>query len=93
MLTIEEIKKLGMLARIELSEEDLNRLQGDLSAVLEYVKDLQSIDVTGVTELSQVTGLENVYRVDHPIVAENHADIFANAPAMKDDFYKVKTIL
>ena len=93
MLTREEVIKLAQLARIELSEKEVEKFQRDLSAVLEYVDELKRVDVEGLEEISQVTGLVNVQREDEVVPAENHDAIFSQAPEMKDGFYKVKAIL
>jgi len=93
MLSKEEVQKLGELARIELTEKDVEKLQKDLSAILNYVEDLKTVDVDGLEEISQVTGLVNVQREDRIVTADNHEDIFSQAPEMKDGFYKVKAIL
>jgi len=93
MLSKEEVIKLAKLARIELTEEEVERFQKQLSTVLDYVDELKKVDVSGVDEVFEVTGLINVQRDDKAVVAENHQEIFSQAPEMKDGFYKVKAIL
>lgn len=93
MLTREEVIKLAQLARIELSETEVSKFQKDLSTVLEYVDELKKVDVTGLEEVSQVTGLVNVQREDVVIDHGNREEIFSQAPEMKDGYFKVKAIL
>jgi aspartyl-tRNA(Asn)/glutamyl-tRNA(Gln) amidotransferase subunit C len=93
MLTKEEVIKIATLARIELSEAEVEKFQKDLSAVLDYVAELNQINVDGVEEVSQVTGLVNVQRLDQSVQAENRDAILAQAPETKDGFVKVKAIL
>jgi aspartyl-tRNA(Asn)/glutamyl-tRNA(Gln) amidotransferase subunit C len=93
MLSKEEVIKLAQLARIALTDQEVEKYQKDLSTVLDYVDELKKVDVTGLEEVSQVTGLINVQREDRPTVAENQDAIFSQAPEMKDGFYKVKAIL
>ncbi len=93
MLTLEEVKKVALLARIELSDEEVVKFQKDLSAVLDYVEELKQVDTEGLEIVSQVTGLQNVQRDDEAVTAENREDILANAPEIKDGYYKVKAIL
>jgi aspartyl-tRNA(Asn)/glutamyl-tRNA(Gln) amidotransferase subunit C len=93
MLTAEEVKKLAVLARIALSEAEVEKFRKGLSTVLDYVEELKTVNVEGLEEVSQVTGLVNVQREDKVAVADNHQDIFSQAPEMKDGFYKVKAIL
>ena len=93
MLSKEEVIKIAKLARIALTEEGVEKFQKQLSTVLEYVEELKTVDVTGLEEVSQVTGLINVQRDDKPVLAENQQEIFSQAPEMKDGYFKVKSIL
>lgn len=60
----EEVRHVAKLARLGLSDKEVTRLSGQLSAVFEYMEILEEVDVSGVKETSQVTGLENVKEVD-----------------------------
>lgn len=93
MLTAEEVIKIAELARIELQPEEVEQFQKELSAVLDYVADLQKVDTESLDIVSSVTGLENIQREDKPVLAENREQIMANAPEIKDGLYKVKAIL
>jgi aspartyl-tRNA(Asn)/glutamyl-tRNA(Gln) amidotransferase subunit C len=93
MLTKEEVIKIAKLARIELTEEEVEKFQKQLSTVLDYVEELKNVNVDGLEEVSQVTGLVNVQRDDKPVTANNHKEIFSQAPEMKDGYFKVKAIL
>lgn len=93
MLTSEEVIKIAKLARIALTDEEVEKFQKDLSAVLDFVDELKKVDTSGVDEVFEVTGLVNVQRDDRVIVAENHEAILSQAPEIKDGFYKVKAIL
>ncbi len=93
MLSKEEIKRIAVLARIELSEQEVEGLQKDLSAVLDYVEDLKQVDTEGLQEIAQVTGLVNVQRMDAPEETQIREEIFSQAPEMKDGYFKVKAIL
>jgi aspartyl-tRNA(Asn)/glutamyl-tRNA(Gln) amidotransferase subunit C len=93
MLTAEEVKKVALLARIELSDEEVEKFRKDLSMVLDYVEELKQVDTEGLEIVSQVTGLQNVQREDVAVVADNLDEILANAPETKDRYYKVKAIL
>lgn len=93
MLTKEEVVKIAQLARIELSETEVEKFQKELSTVLDYVEELKKVDTSTAGEVFEVTGLVNVQREDRAVEAENHEALFANAPEMKDGYYKVKAIL
>jgi aspartyl-tRNA(Asn)/glutamyl-tRNA(Gln) amidotransferase subunit C len=93
MLSKQEIIKISELARIQLTETEVEKFQKELSQVLEYVEELKQVDTEGLEIVSSVTGLENVERPDHPVETENRDAILKNAPETKDGYYKVKAIL
>lgn len=93
MLTIEEIKKIAFLSRIELTEDELEKFQKDLSSVLDYVEELKKVDTDGLEIVSSVTGLQNVEREDRAVEIEYQDDLLVNAPETKDGYYKVHSIL
>ena len=65
-ITIEEVRKIAQLARIELSSAEEKRYAETISVVLNYMKILNEVDTTGVMPTAQVTGLLNVAREDIP---------------------------
>lgn len=93
MLTPEEIVKISHLARIQLSEAEVEKFTLQLCTILDYVDELKKVDTEGLEEVSQVTGLVNVQRDDKVVESDHKEDIFKNAPEMKDGYYKVKAIL
>lgn len=93
MLSKEEVIKISHLARIELSDAEVEKFQKDISAVLDYVEELKQVDTDGLDIVSSVTGLENVSRPDVAVAGENKDEIMHNAPETKDGYYKVKAIL
>lgn len=91
-ITLEEIKHLAKLCRIELEAKELEKFRGDLNKILGYVEILKTVDTEGVEPLATVTGLENVMRED---VAENsvlQGKILENAPERKGRFLRVKKV-
>lgn len=63
-LTKEQVEKIAQLARLKLSEEEMERYADQLTTILDYVDILKELDTTGVPETSQVTGLTSVTRED-----------------------------
>lgn len=90
-LTREEVEHLGKLARLALTEEEKERYATELSAILEYVEQLQEVDTTDVEPTSQVTGLEDVYREDavQECDEETRKKIIAQFPERDGDLLKV----
>ena len=93
-LSREEVLKLASLSRLKLSEEEINRLQGELSSILNYVKELDKADTTGLEPTYQVTGLTNVTRPDETATYQAAPEaILKIAPERQDGHYKVKKVL
>src|SRR4051812_44132427 len=63
-LTREDVLKLARLARLQLSDEEVEEYSSELSQILEYVEQLGTVDVTGLQPTNQITGLTNVMRPD-----------------------------
>ena len=98
MLSDTELDHIAKLARIELKPEERERLQKDLSAILDYVAKLDQADTSGVEPLYQTTGLVNSTRTDEPRGEFAMDDRLRNllidqAPQTKDRFVKVHPIL
>lgn len=88
------VEHLASLARIELTEQELQTLEKDLSSILTYVDELKQVNTDGLPEVAQVTGLKNILRED--VSKENQsiarADILKAAPATENDMVKVKSV-
>lgn len=93
MLTIDEVKKVAQLSRIELSDSEIEKFRKDLSQVLDYVDELKQVNTEGLEIVASVTGLENVMRTDEAVVVDYQEEIMSNAPEIKDGYYKVRSIL
>lgn len=93
-LSKEDILKLARLARLRLTEEEVALYQKELSAILSYVEQLNTVDVTGLEPTYQVTGLTNVTRPD--VVTDYHMsqnDLLRNVPQKEDAYIKVRRML
>ena len=88
----EEVKHIAKLSRIELSEGELTKFQGELNRILGYIEVLKTIDTEGVEPLAQVTGLENAYREDVTMDSDLQDKIIKNAPESEGRFIKVKKV-
>jgi len=85
MLSTEEVKKVAQLARLNLSEEELELYRGQLSSILDYVGQLKEVNTDGVEPTSQVTGLANVTREDivEKASVDEHERIISQFPAKR----------
>jgi aspartyl-tRNA(Asn)/glutamyl-tRNA(Gln) amidotransferase subunit C len=91
-LTIEEVRKVAHLARLRLSDEELKRMQQQLSSILDYMQMLQEADVEGVPPTAQVTDVVNVMRPDEVRPSLPVEEALANAPARENGYFKVKPV-
>jgi len=88
------VRKLAALSRLQLTDEEVERYQKDLSEILSYVEVLQSVDVAGLEPTSQVTGLMNVTRPDEVLdYKTTPQQLLKNAPAVEAHQFKVKRII
>ena len=95
MIKVEEVKNLSKLARINLSDKEIARLQKDISSILDYFNKIEEVDLVGVEPISHSVGLENILRedLDEKIDIEINKNLLKLAPNLKDRFIKVKSIL
>lgn len=94
MLSVDEVKNIAKLARIGLSDEDVPKYQKDLSAILDFFKELETVPTDGVLPMGNITGKSDAMREDVvSSVSDAERDVFlANMPAVKDGFVKVKSV-
>lgn len=94
-LSKDEIQHIAKLARLDLTEAELEKYNGQLSAVLNYIDQLKEVEVKGVEPTAQVTGLENVLR-DDKVKDWDEKEIeeaLADAPEREERFIKVKRVI
>lgn len=93
-LTRDDVLKLAQLARLDLSEEEVEEFSHELSEILQYVEQLGSVDVAGLKPTNQVTGLTNVMRGDEiRDYGYKPADLLKNVPSVQDNQIKVKRMI
>ncbi|OGO20422.1 MAG: asparaginyl/glutamyl-tRNA amidotransferase subunit C [Chloroflexi bacterium RBG_16_50_11] len=92
-LSREEVLRIARLARLGLSEEEINRLAEQLSNLLENFKVLQQVDTEGVPPTAQSVDLRNVMREDAVAPSLPPEDVLRNAPRQEDNCFKVRAVL
>jgi aspartyl-tRNA(Asn)/glutamyl-tRNA(Gln) amidotransferase subunit C len=96
MISNEEVKKIAGLARIDISEEQLEKYQAELSAILDFVGQLSKADTSGVESIRQITGLESIARKDEDknlIDQSIGQELVGQAPKSKDGYIEVPEIM
>jgi len=91
-LSIDEVRKVALLARLRLDEAELEQMRQQLSDILEYMQVLQQVDVTDVPVTAQVTDVVNVVRPDEVRPSLPVDEVLRNAPDSEDGFFKVKPV-
>ena len=93
-ITRQDVEHVAKLARLGLTDKEIETFQKELSSVLAYVEKLREVDTTKVTPTAQVTGLTNVFREDEVKKCKIPLDeLLKNAPAKEGRHLKVKAIL
>ena len=80
MITTDEVKHIAKLAKLKLTDAEINKYTEQLGAILDFFGQLQEVNTDGVEETSQVTGLENVTRKDEIKICENTNDLLNCSP-------------
>ena len=76
----EDVKHIANLARLEMTDEELEKFTKDLSSKIDYVKTLASIDVSGVNPTNHILDIKNVFRKDEIKNSYDREEILKNAP-------------
>jgi aspartyl-tRNA(Asn)/glutamyl-tRNA(Gln) amidotransferase subunit C len=92
-LTYEQVRHIAWLARLGLSEEDVEKFSLQLSNILENFEILKQVDTADVPPATHTIPLQNVFRKDEIAASYSQAEILSNAPKQADEFFKVQAIL
>jgi aspartyl-tRNA(Asn)/glutamyl-tRNA(Gln) amidotransferase subunit C len=93
MLSIDQVRWVAHLARLELSEAELPVMARHLGAILDYVNQLQQVNTEGVEPLAHALDVHNVFREDEPAPCLTVDAALANAPDRRGDFFGVPAVL
>ena len=92
-LSREEVLHIALLARLGLTEADVDRLREQLSNILENFEILKQVDTTDVAPTAQSITLQNVMRADEVAPSLPQNDVLTNAPQKEGGFFRVKVVL
>ncbi|MBN2047563.1 MAG: Asp-tRNA(Asn)/Glu-tRNA(Gln) amidotransferase subunit GatC [Anaerolineaceae bacterium] len=92
-LTRGEVDHIARLARLDLSDEEKERYQQQLSAILDYAEMLQRVDTSGIAPTSSVLPPRNVLREDTPQDGLSREALFGNTNDREADQFKVPPVL
>ena len=93
IISDETIEYVGILAKLELSEEEKEKAKKDMGSMLDYIDKLNELDTTGVEPMSHVFPVQNVFREDVVTNGDDRDNMLKNAPEEKDGSFVVpKTV-
>lgn len=89
----ETVRNTAQLARLALSDDEMARLQEQLSSILGHIAMLREADTSAVPATANVSPLQNVLSQDHARPCETPEVMLANAPSREDDYIRVRAVL
>lgn len=92
-ITPEVVAHVAALARLDLTQDERDRLVVDLGAVLDHAADVAALDTAGVAPTAHPLPLRNVLRADVPRPGADRDEVLAMAPQAEDGRFRVPSIL
>ena len=89
MISREEVVYVARLARLHFDEEELVRLQGELSTIIDYINQLGEFDLTGVPPTAHAVAVKNVLRPDVPRPGLTQEEALVNGPEIERAHFAV----
>ena len=91
-LSMDEVRHVAELAKLELSDEEINQYAMQLSAILDYAEQIQGVDTSSVPPTPYVLPLHNVMRDDNLSICLPNEAAVANAADAKDGYFRVRAV-
>jgi aspartyl-tRNA(Asn)/glutamyl-tRNA(Gln) amidotransferase subunit C len=92
-LARQDVEKVSLLARLQLSEQELDTLTAQLGAIVGYVEQLSELNTDGVEPMAHALDLANVFRPDQLAPSLTAKQALANSPHHDAEFYLVPAVL
>ena len=92
-ITTQEVEHVARLARLELNEQEKEKMRAQLDSILSYIDTLNELDTSGVEPTSHVRPLTNVFREDEVRPSLSQEEALANGPDRHDLLFRVPKIL
>ncbi len=95
MISKEEVEHIAKLARLGLTDKETEKMQKDLSSILDYIEKLKELDISNIKPTSHSIDINNVIREDNenPKSKTRSSKLLDLAPEKKDGYFKTKSIL
>ena len=92
MITKDDVKHVAKLARLTLTEEEIDKYSEQLGNILKYVEQMNEVDTTGIEPMPHAIPITNVMREDVVKYEQNKEELMKNAPYEEDGFFRVPKI-
>jgi aspartyl-tRNA(Asn)/glutamyl-tRNA(Gln) amidotransferase subunit C len=92
-ITRDDVAHVARLARLQLTEDQLDTFTGQLAKVLDHARDVEALEVAGVPPTSHPYPLQNVLRADEPRPCLDRDTVLAEAPAVEGARFRVPPVL
>lgn len=89
IISDETIEYVGILAKLELSDEEKEKAKKDMGEMLDYIDQLNELDTSGVEPMSHVFPVHNVFREDVVTNGDDRENILKNAPEKNEESFIV----
>ena len=89
----QDIKKVALLARLQLTDDELSKMTVELAQIVGYVDQLNEVDTNGIEPMAHAIETANVFRDDVVVASLPRDDALANAPHRDDRGYLVPAVL
>jgi len=93
MIDKEEVKRIALLARMGIKDNELEKFQNQLSNILSNFNILQEVDTSDLPATAQTISLTNIFREDKPRPSFETEEVLANAPQREENYFKVQAVL
>ncbi len=92
-ITRDDVRHVAALARLTLTDAEVDEFTGQLRSVLEHARDVEALDLTGIPPTAHPYPLENVFRDDVVVAGVDRDEVLAQAPSAEDGMFRVPPVL
>lgn len=92
-VTVEDVKRVAALARLDLSAEEEARFTDELGRILQYMDKLNELDTDGVSPSAHPIPVAGSFRADEPEIFPGIAELLDQAPDRRDSYYRVPRVI
>ncbi len=92
-ITKETVDDVAHLSRIKLDPQELEKISGQLSSILDFIDKLKSVNTDNIAPTSHILPVSNVLRQDQPGVSLSAGKALENAPEKRDNFFVVPKVI